>query len=110
MDANGDGLVTAEEASVAFKARVAPEVLEKMQERGMPDIGEVFLKRLDANGDGKVDLEEHGRPTEASFKVVDTDGDSFASKPEIESFVAEMQRRIKEQAERMQQQQLAPAN
>lgn len=107
LDANGDGVVTGEEASAAFKAQIPPEVLEKMKAGGMPEPGEVFLNRLDSNGDGKVDLAEFGEPTAMTFKVADSDGDGFATKPEIEAFVAEMFKRMQERIERMEQEQSA---
>jgi Ca2+-binding EF-hand superfamily protein len=110
MDADGDGVVTGEEASAAFKARIPPEILEKMKAGGMPEIGEVFLKRLDANGDGKVDPAEFEAPTAATFKVADADGDGFATKPEIEGFVDQMYKRVQERIEQMEEmEQQAPA-
>jgi len=104
-DANGDGMLSAEEAGTAFKAQVPPEMIEAMEERGMPDPGETFVKNLDQNEDGQVDPSEFEQPTEASFKQMDTDGDGFATKDEATVFFDEMQRQMQEQMQRMQEQQ-----
>lgn len=104
-DANGDGMLDATEAGTAFKAQVPAEMLQAMEERGMPDPGETFVKNLDKNGDGMVDPSEFEQPTAESFKQMDTDGDGFASKGEATAFFDEMQRQMQEQMQRMQQQQ-----
>lgn len=101
MDADGDGFVTGDEAGTAIEAQIPAETLEKMKARGMPEPNEIFLNRFDTNGDGKVDFEEFGRPSTESFKFVDTDGDGFLTKPELEGYIDHM----KEQVKRMQQQQ-----
>lgn len=104
-DTNGDGFVDAEEASAAFKDQVPPEMLEAMEERGMPDPGETFVKNLDENGDGKIDRSEFEAPTVASFERMDTDDDGLATKEEATAFFDDMQRRMQEQMQKMQQQQ-----
>lgn len=104
-DTNGDGMLDAEEAGTAFKAQVPAEMLQAMEERGMPDPGETFVKNLDKNGDGQVDPSEFEQPTAESFARMDTDGDGFATKGEATAFFDEMQRQMQEQMQRMQQQQ-----
>lgn len=108
VDSNGDGAITPEEASAAFKAQVPPEMLKAMQERGMPDPGETFVKNLDKNGDGKVDKEEFQQPTIGSFKRMDADSDGFAIREEAVVFFEDMKKHMQEQMERMQQQPPAP--
>jgi Ca2+-binding EF-hand superfamily protein len=106
-DANSDGLLDAAEAGAAFKAQVPPEMIEAMNERGMPDPGETFIKNLDQNADGQVDPSEFEQPTAASFKRMDADGDGYATKDEATAFFDEMQRQMQEQMQRMQEQQAA---
>jgi Ca2+-binding EF-hand superfamily protein len=104
-DTDGDGFVSSEEASAAFKAQVPAEMLEAMKERGMPDPGETFVKNLDQNGDGKIDLDEFSRPTVESFNRMDSDGDGFATKEEATAFFEEMQKQMQQQMQQMQQMQ-----
>ncbi len=104
IDADGDGYITAEEAGNAFNAQVPAEMLEAMQERGMPDPGETFVKNLDQDGDGRVSREEFEQPTIESFNRMDTDGDGYATREEATAFFDEMQRQMQEQMQRMQEQ------
>lgn len=100
MDVNGDGFVTADEFRRAFEAQVPPEARQKMTERGMGDPGEGFVKELDQNGDGQVDLAESQQPTLEGFKRMDADGDGFATREEADVFFRKMweeMRRMHEQ-------------
>jgi hypothetical protein len=90
VDGNGDGGVTADEARALFEAKVPKEMQEKLKERGMEDPGGAFVKGMDANQDGKVDLAESQAPTLSSFKSMDTDGDGFATRDEVAAFVESM--------------------
>ena len=104
-DTDGDGFISAEEASAAFKAQVPAEMLDAMKERGMPDPGETFVKNLDQNGDGKIDMDEFSQPTAESFKRMDSDGDGFATNEEATVFFDEMQKQMQQQMQQMQEQQ-----
>jgi Ca2+-binding EF-hand superfamily protein len=113
-DKDGDGFITAEEAKAAFAEQVPPEMLEAMQERGMPDPGSTFVDNLDKNDDGKVDLAEFEQPTKDSFATMDANGDGVADEAEATAFFEEMrtkmQARMQEMQEQMQKmQQSAPA-
>lgn len=103
-DGNGDGAITQDEAQASFEANVPPEMIEQMKEKGMPNPGETFMKNLDQNQDGKVDVDELTSRTAASFDRMDTDGDGMASRAEADAFFAAMQRQMEEQMRRMQQQ------
>lgn len=105
LDADGDGFITSDEFSKAFAAEVPAEVRQKMKERGMPDPGETFIKELDKNGDGKVARAEAMQPSVEGFKQMDTGGDGFATRDEIDAFF----RKLWEQARQMQQQGQPPA-
>jgi hypothetical protein len=100
LDTDGDGFITADEFRRAFEAEVPPEVREKMNERGMPDPGETFIKELDKSGDGKVDQAEALQPSVEGFGQVDADGDGFATRDEIDAFF----RKMREEASRLHQQ------
>jgi len=104
-DKNGDGVITADEASEAFKARVPEEMLKAMQDRGMPDPGETFVKNLDKNGDGKVDQQEFEGPTAESFARMDKNGDGSASKDEAAAYFEDMKAQLEERMKQMQEQQ-----
>jgi Ca2+-binding EF-hand superfamily protein len=112
-DANGDGFITEDEARAAFAAQVPPEMMEAMKERGMPDPGSTFVKNLDKNGDGKVDLAEFEQPTKDSFAAMDTNGDGIADEAEatayFEAMKTKMEARLKEMQEQMQEMQPPPA-
>lgn len=105
LDADSDGFVTADEFRQSFEARVPAEVREQMQARGLGDPSEGFIKELDKNGDGKVELAEAVQPGVEGFKRMDTDGDGFATQPEAEAFFREMW----EAMSRMHQQAEPPA-
>jgi Ca2+-binding EF-hand superfamily protein len=103
-DLNGDGFVDAEEAGTAFNEQVPEEMLKAMEERGMPDPGETFVKNLDENGDGQIDRGEFEAPTVASFERMDTNDDGVATNEEATAFFEDMQQRMQEQMQKMQQQ------
>ncbi|MGH7163369.1 MAG: EF-hand domain-containing protein [Planctomycetota bacterium] len=77
LDANGDGVVTADEAATAGP--------RKGEGRGGDDASH-FLGRHDANRDGKVTKEEF--PNETRFAEIDADGDGVLSVGEVEEAMA----------------------
>jgi hypothetical protein len=103
-DTDGDGAISQDEAQASFEASVPAEMIEQMKEKGMPNPGETFMKNLDANQDGKVDKDEFGKRTAASFDRMDTDGDGSASRDEADAFFGEMQKQMEAQMRRMQEQ------
>lgn len=108
IDADGNGALSAEEAGASFKEKVPPEMLEAMQERGMPDPGETFVKNLDTDGNGSVDLDEYEQPTRKSFAQMDQDGDGSATKEEATAYFDQLREKVKKQMEQMQQQMKEP--
>jgi Ca2+-binding EF-hand superfamily protein len=108
IDADGSGTLDAAEASAAFEAKVPEEMLEEMKKRGMPNPGESFIENLDKNGDGVVDVEEFEAPTGESFARMDADGDGKATVEEATAYFEDIQRRMQERIEQMQQMQEQP--
>ncbi|MEM7568317.1 MAG: hypothetical protein AAF337_00840 [Pseudomonadota bacterium] len=94
MDADGDGLVTAEEREAA-KAAAKAEFSErkgkgkrggKMRGPG----GEARLERIDTDKDGNISLAEHNAAQEQHFAALDADGSGAVTSAE---FIAEMEKR-----------------
>ncbi len=56
---------------------------EKREGRERPSVDELF-KKMDANEDGLLSLEEVKGPLKKDFSKIDTDEDGFLSKKEIE--------------------------
>ncbi|MGB5834957.1 MAG: EF-hand domain-containing protein [Thiohalocapsa sp.] len=108
MDTDGSGSISADEASAAFKDKVPPEMLEAMQERGMPDPGETFVNNLDSNKDGSVDHEEFQQPSTKSFAQMDKDGDGGATAEEAAEYFDQLRDKMKQQMQQMQQMQEKP--
>jgi hypothetical protein len=108
-DQDGDGFISAEEASAEFKKQVPPEMLKAMEERGMPDPGQNLVDNLDKDGDGKINLDEKLAPSKASFGAMDSSGDGQADQAEasayFEAMRVQMQERMQQMQEQMQQQQ-----
>ncbi|WP_185020846.1 EF-hand domain-containing protein [Histidinibacterium lentulum] len=73
-DTDGSGTLTAEELAAAIEAR--------MVERGA-QIAERMLARRDADGSGDLSLEELAGPRPAMFERLDTDGDGVISEEEF---------------------------
>jgi hypothetical protein len=103
-DANGDGAITTEEASTAFTKQVPPEMMKQMQERGMPDPGETFIKNLDTNGDKSVSADEFVQPAVESFSRMDSNSDGVASEEEATAFFDELEQEMRKRMEEMQRQ------
>jgi Ca2+-binding EF-hand superfamily protein len=103
-DKDGDGFITAEEAGAAFAEQVPPEMLKAMQERGMPDPGQTFVKNLDRNADGKVDPDEFEQPTKESFAAMDANSDGTADEAEATAYFEEMRAKMQERMQQVQQQ------
>jgi Ca2+-binding EF-hand superfamily protein len=103
-DTNGDGVIGQDEAQASFEANVPEEMMQQMKDKGMPDPGETFMKNLDQNKDGKVDVDEFGKRTADSFDRMDADGDGKASRAEAEAFFSEMQKQMEAQMREMQKQ------
>lgn len=74
------------------------------QQAQMPNLEEMFFKQFDQNGDGLVDKAEFLKPSEAQFDHMDRDKNGSLDKGEVEAFNAEMERRMQEMRQRMQQQ------
>ncbi len=107
-DTNGDKFITSDEAGAAFRSQVPPEMLEAMEERGMPDPGERFVQGLDQNQDGKVDEDEFMAPSKASFEAMDSNGDGKADKDEATAYFEELGAKMQKQIEQMRQQMPQP--
>lgn len=103
-DTDGDGFITADEFRQRFMARVPPQAQEQLKQRNIGDPGESFVKELDKNGDGKVDLGESQQPAIGGFKQMDANGDGLASLDEADAFFRQMW----EQARQQYQQQGQP--
>jgi Ca2+-binding EF-hand superfamily protein len=108
MDTDSSGTLDAAEAGASFKDQVPPEMLEAMQERGMPDPGETFVKNLDTDDDGSVDLTEFEQPSAKSFAAMDKDGDGGATKEEASAYFDQLREKLQQQMQQMQQQMQPP--
>lgn len=67
------------------------------------NLEEVFFKQFDTNQDGMVDKQEFLRPTEMQFDHMDTDGDGTLGHAEVKAFNDDMQQRMRDMQQRMQQ-------
>lgn len=74
-----------------------------LAQQGMPDLGEMFFKQFDSNGDGQVSKAEFMQPTEAQFDHMDKNADGSLDSTEVEAFNDEMQRRMQEMQQRLRQ-------
>lgn len=86
-DADGDGLITAEEREAAKTERA-----EKMKKRqaAVKQRGQAQLEEIDTNADGAISRAEHDAHQRARFTALDQDGDGEVSKAE---FAEEMKAR-----------------
>ena len=57
---------------------------QSQRQQGPPNTNEMFVQ-MDANKDGKLSLQEVQGPLKNDFSKIDTDGDGFLSKKEIEA-------------------------
>jgi len=65
--------------------KLKPAAERTTSRRGSPRIVEAF-RNADANGDGKLSADEFPRPT--VFRIVDSDGDGFATLDEVRTYYA----------------------
>jgi Ca2+-binding EF-hand superfamily protein len=73
------------------------------QQGQMPNLDDVFFKQFDADQDGQVSKQEFMKPTEAQFEHMDKNGDGALNRAEVKAFNDEMQQRMREMQQRMQQ-------
>ena len=74
------------------------------QQPQRPNLDEVFFKQFDANQDGLVSKAEFLKPTEEQFAHMDRNKDGSLDRAEVQAFNAEMDKRMQEMRQRMQQQ------
>lgn len=77
-------------------------VLAQQQQR--PNLEEVFFKQFDTNQDNLVSKAEFLKPTEEQFSHMDQNNDGSLDRTEVKAFNAEMDKRMQEMRQRMQQQ------
>ncbi|MEM9233224.1 MAG: hypothetical protein AAGA69_03180 [Pseudomonadota bacterium] len=77
MDKDGNGELSAEEFSSAERGRRGPQGDQRRSNRGGVD-----MMKADANGDGRISLEEHLTTVEERFAKMDTDGNGVVSEEE----------------------------
>ncbi|MDB6092621.1 MAG: Calcium-binding EF-hand-containing protein [Verrucomicrobia bacterium] len=75
MDANNDGIVTADEMNAMHAAKGDHMKSEKSAAEK--------IHMIDANGDGQITADEHAAGSEAMFAKMDTDGDGYLSLSEM---------------------------
>ena len=100
FDRNGDGkLDQAELRNLldALKKRLAETEAQKSNEKSPVTAGEInrqvdaVLKRLDANGDGKISrAEAEGRPLARAFDMLDRNKDGYLDRKELVGWVQRM--------------------
>ena len=74
------------------------------QQGQAPDLDQMFFQQFDTNGDGRVDKQEFLRPTEQQFDHMDRDENGVLDPDEVRAFNQEMQRKMQELRQKMQQQ------
>ena len=74
------------------------------QQPQRPNLEEMFFKQFDTNQDGLVSKAEFLKPTEEQFAHMDRDNDGSLNRAEVKAFNAEMDKRMQEMYQRMQQQ------
>ena len=67
--------------------------------------GTAFLHHYDKNKDGKVSLDEFRADADQQFKVIDADGDGFATAEEAAAFEQKMRERMKKSKQAASQKQ-----
>ena len=83
-------------------------VLAQNPPENMPDMGALFLQKMDGNGDGKVTLEEFSKPVEMKFRAMDYDHDGVITAEEARKFARMMMQRMQQMQRSIQQQQTMP--
>ena len=73
------------------------------QQGQMPNLEDVFFKQFDGNQDGEVSKQEFLQPTAAQFDHMDKDGNGALNRAEVKAFNDEMQQRMREMQQHMQQ-------
>lgn len=86
---------------ITLVALSAPALAQQPQ---MPNLEEMFFKQFDTNQDGQVSQAEFLKPTEEQFRHMDRDGNGVLDNAEVKAFNEEVQQRIREMQQRMQQQ------
>ncbi|MCB2109812.1 MAG: histidine kinase [Defluviimonas sp.] len=86
LDADGDGLITGQELADHMVATMKPGIEKMAAER---------IEMLDADGDGKVSVDEALMPPMQTriFAMLDSDGDGAMSQAEVDAARAKMQDR-----------------
>ncbi len=92
-------------ALIAFVLFSTP-VMAQQQQR--PNLEEMFFKQFDTNQDGVVSKAEFLKPTEDQFAHMDRNQDGALDQAEVKAFNAEMDKRMQEMRQRMQQQGQGP--
>lgn len=86
MDANADGIVTADEMNASHSERKSSKL--KFWQKKDHDDDEMSssekISVIDTNGDGKISRAEHEAGSEKMFTKMDTNDDGFLSKEECE--------------------------
>ena len=69
----------------------------------MPDMGDAFLQKFDANKDGVVNLTEFLQPTDQQFAMIDTNKDGVVNADEARAFSSMMLQRMQQMQQTMRQ-------
>jgi Ca2+-binding EF-hand superfamily protein len=85
MDANADGIVTADEMNASRPEQKSSKLRfwQKKDKDEMSDAEKIAV--IDTNGDGKISRAEHEAGSEKMFTKMDTNDDGFLSKEEFEA-------------------------
>jgi Ca2+-binding EF-hand superfamily protein len=76
---------------------------QQMQQMQMPDPETLFFQQYDTDQNGTVSKAEFLKPSEAQFAYMDKNADGVLDKAEVKAFSDEMQQRMREMQQRMQQ-------
>lgn len=74
MDRDGDGRVTVEEMAAA-RGKLSDQLTDTEQ----------ALRKVDGNGDGVLDGDEHSKSTRVQFDLVDRDHNGYMSAQELQA-------------------------
>jgi Ca2+-binding EF-hand superfamily protein len=105
LDLNHDGFLDPKELMSPLQAKIAQEsgpAIRPGKQFGKKRNGEHMIQmimRADANGDGKISLEEAPPQLKKHFARLDTNGDGYLDRSELEAWAKRMQKRQAMQGE-----------